>query len=47
LRDLGGLRRASRLVIDRKFALSEAAAAHAYVEGRSAFGRVVMLPRGV
>ncbi|MGA3122852.1 MAG: zinc-binding alcohol dehydrogenase family protein [Polyangiaceae bacterium] len=36
-----------RVVIDRTFALSDAAAAHAYVEGRSAFGRVVMLPKGV
>lgn len=35
-----------RVVIDRRFALADAAAAHAYVEGRSAFGRVVMLPRG-
>ena len=30
--------------IDRSFPLSEAAAAHAYVEGRNAFGRVVMAP---
>jgi NADPH2:quinone reductase len=30
--------------IDRTFALAEAAAAHAYIEGRSAFGRVVMVP---
>jgi NADPH:quinone reductase len=30
--------------IDRSFALAEAAAAHAYLEGRSAFGRVVMVP---
>jgi NADPH:quinone reductase len=30
--------------IDRSFALSEAAAAHAYLEGRTAFGRVVMAP---
>jgi NADPH:quinone reductase len=35
-----------RVIIDRKFALSDAAAAHAYIEGRSAFGRVVMLPKG-
>ena len=35
-----------RVVIDRKFALADAAAAHAYIEGRSAFGRVVMLPKG-
>ena len=30
--------------IDCSFPLSEAAAAHAYIEGRSAFGRVIMLP---
>jgi NADPH:quinone reductase len=30
--------------IDRSFPLSEAAAAHAYVEGRHAFGRVVIAP---
>ena len=30
--------------IDRSFKLSEAAAAHAYLEGRTAFGRVVMAP---
>jgi NADPH2:quinone reductase len=30
--------------IDRSFPLSEAAAAHAYVEGRNAFGRVVIVP---
>ncbi|WP_410961932.1 zinc-binding dehydrogenase [Salmonella sp. SAL4359] len=30
--------------IDRTFALSEAAEAHAYLEGRNAFGRVVMVP---
>ena len=34
-----------RVVIDRKFALADAAAAHAYIEGRSAFGRVVMFPK--
>ena len=33
-----------RVVIDRTFPLSEAAAAHAYVEGRAAFGRVVLVP---
>ncbi len=31
-------------VIDRTFPLSEAAEAHRYIEGRSAFGRVVMVP---
>jgi NADPH2:quinone reductase len=30
--------------IDRTFALAEAAAAHEYLEGRTAFGRVVMTP---
>jgi NADPH2:quinone reductase len=30
--------------IDRSFGLAEAAAAHAYLEGRNAFGRVVMAP---
>jgi NADPH2:quinone reductase len=34
-----------RVVIDKRFPLAEAAKAHAYVEGRSVFGRVVMLPR--
>ncbi len=42
LRDVatGGL----RVVIDRTYPLSEAAAAHAYIESRQAFGRVVMTP---
>jgi NADPH2:quinone reductase len=30
--------------IDRTFPLSEAAAAHAYIESRQAFGRVVLTP---
>jgi len=30
--------------IDRTFPLSEASEAHAYLEGRTAFGRVVMVP---
>jgi NADPH2:quinone reductase len=30
--------------IDRSFPLAEAAAAHEYLEGRNAFGRVVMTP---
>ena len=34
-----------RVVIDRTFALAEAAQAHAYIEGRNAFGRVVMAAR--
>jgi NADPH2:quinone reductase len=33
-----------RVVIDRTFQLSEAAAAHAYIESRQAFGRVVLTP---
>jgi NADPH2:quinone reductase len=35
-----------RVVIDKKFPLAEAAKAHAYIEQRAAFGRVVLLPRG-
>jgi NADPH2:quinone reductase len=30
--------------IDRSFPLAEAAAAHEFVEGRTAFGRVTMTP---
>ena len=37
---------ALRVVVDKKFPLAEAAAAHAYIESRAAFGRVVMLPKG-
>lgn len=33
-----------RVVIDRTYRLSEAAPAHAYLESRQAFGRVVLLP---
>ena len=33
-----------QVVIDRKFPLSEAAAAHSYIEGRGAFGRVLLIP---
>jgi len=33
-----------RVEIDRTFQLAEAAAAHAYIESRQAFGRVVMAP---
>jgi NADPH:quinone reductase len=33
-----------RVVIDRSFPLSEAAAAHAYIESRQAFGRVLLVP---
>jgi len=33
-----------RVIVDKRFALRDAARAHAYVEQRSAFGRVVLLP---
>lgn len=33
-----------RAVIDRSFALAEAAAAHAYIESRQSFGRVLLIP---
>jgi NADPH2:quinone reductase len=33
-----------RVLVDRTFPLSEAAAAHAYVESRAAFGRVLLVP---
>jgi NADPH2:quinone reductase len=33
-----------RVVIDRSYPLSEAAAAHAYIEGRHSFGRVILVP---
>ncbi|GAC1528386.1 MAG: hypothetical protein NVS3B12_00270 [Acidimicrobiales bacterium] len=33
-----------RVVIDRTFPLSEAASAHAHLEDRKAFGRVVLVP---
>jgi NADPH2:quinone reductase len=33
-----------KVVIDRTYALAEAAAAHAYIESRQAFGRVVLVP---
>jgi NADPH2:quinone reductase len=35
---------ALRVVIDRTYPLSEAADAHAYIESRQAFGRVVLVP---
>jgi NADPH2:quinone reductase len=37
-------RRSLRVVIDRKYPLSEAAAAHAHIESRQAFGRVLLVP---
>jgi NADPH2:quinone reductase len=33
-----------KVIIDRRFPLAEAAAAHAYIESRAAFGRVVLIP---
>jgi NADPH:quinone reductase len=33
-----------RVVIDRTFPLAGAAAAHAYIESRQAFGRVLLKP---
>jgi len=35
-----------RVVIDQRFSLEQAGRAHAHVEQRAAFGRVVLLPRG-
>ena len=33
-----------RVVVDKTFPLSDAAAAHAYIESRAAFGRVLLIP---
>ena len=33
-----------RVVIDRVFPLADASAAHAYIESRQAFGRVLLRP---
>jgi len=33
-----------RVVIDRRFPLADAAEAHAYIESRQAFGRVLLIP---
>jgi NADPH2:quinone reductase len=33
-----------RVILDKEFSLADAARAHAYIEGRTAFGRVVMRP---
>ncbi|HTO52434.1 MAG TPA: zinc-binding dehydrogenase [Myxococcota bacterium] len=33
-----------QVIVDRRFPLAEAAAAHAYIESRAAFGRVVLIP---
>ena len=35
---------ALRVVIDKTFPLEDAAAAHAYIESRQAFGRVLLIP---
>jgi NADPH:quinone reductase len=35
-----------KVVIERRYALADAAKAHAHIEDRSVFGRVIMLPRG-
>jgi NADPH2:quinone reductase len=37
-------RRELRVVIDQVFPLAEAAAAHAYIESRRSFGRVLLVP---
>jgi NADPH2:quinone reductase len=42
LRDLA--RGELRVVVDRTYPLAEAASAHAYIESRAAFGRVVLVP---
>jgi NADPH2:quinone reductase len=33
-----------QVVIDRRFALEQAGEAHAYIESRQAFGRVLLVP---
>jgi len=33
-----------KVVVDREFSLADAGAAHAYIESRQAFGRVVLVP---
>jgi NADPH2:quinone reductase len=35
-----------KVIIAQRYALADAAKAHARIEQRSVFGRVVMLPRG-
>jgi NADPH:quinone reductase len=35
---------ALRVVVDRRFALEQAGEAHAYIESRQAFGRVLLIP---
>ena len=37
-------RGALQVVVDRRFPLAEAAAAHAYIESRKAVGRVLLIP---
>ena len=43
-RDEGSAGGGLKVVVDREFALSEAGTAHAYIEGRQAFGRVLLVP---
>ena len=33
-----------QVVVDRRFALEEAGEAHAWIESRQAFGRVLLIP---
>jgi NADPH2:quinone reductase len=33
-----------RVIIDRSYPLADAAGAHAYIESRQAFGRVLLIP---
>jgi NADPH2:quinone reductase len=33
-----------RVVVDRRFPLEQAGEAHAYIESRRAFGRVLLIP---
>jgi len=33
-----------KVVLDQEFALKDAAAAHAHIEARKAFGRVILIP---
>jgi len=32
------------VIVDRTYPLADAAAAHAYIESRQSFGRVVLIP---
>ena len=44
LDDVAATGRSGAAPIDRTYPLSEAAAAHAYIESRKAFGRVLLIP---